>query len=297
MKESFVAKNFSADSLQVIDTVNTILLEYETDGYTLTLRQLYYQLVARGHIENSIQSYKRIGSIVNDGRLAGLIDWRMIEDRGRSVVTPPHWTDPAEIVSAAANQFAIDKWSDQPWHIEVMVEKQALEGVLIPVCRSLDIPFSANKGYSSSSTMYEAGKRIQKFIDDGKNVCIMYLGDHDPSGVDMTRDVRDRLSLFSYCDVEVERLALNMDQVETLNPPENPAKETDSRAAAYIAQFGPSSWELDAVEPRQLAAIVTQAVEALRDDDLWEEAVENEQRMKSELQSFVRQYRNGYNGR
>ena len=86
MKQCYVPKTFSRSSQQVIDQVNDILNEYRRLGYVLTLRQLYYQLVARGHIENNLQSYKRIGSIVSDARLAGLIDWSMIEDRGREVV-------------------------------------------------------------------------------------------------------------------------------------------------------------------------------------------------------------------
>lgn len=291
MKELFIEKSFTPDSLSKIELVNEILSEYEADGYRLTLRQLYYQLVARGHIENSIQSYKRIGNLVSEARLAGLIDWDMIEDRGRVTQFPPHWKDPAEIVQAAAEQFSIDKWADQDNYAEVMVEKDALTGVLLPVCRRLDVGFTANRGYSSSSAMYEAGKRMARRIREGKTVWIFYLGDHDPSGIDMTRDVLDRLCMFSGEDVEIRRLALNMDQVETLNPPENPAKETDSRAQAYIAKFGYSSWELDAVEPKQLDQIVTTAVTKLLDQDRWNKAVKKENAMKNKLQTFVQAYR------
>ena len=291
MKELFVNKSFKPDSYVKIQLINEILADYESDGYRLTLRQLYYQLVARGHIENSLKSYKCIGNLVSDARLAGLIDWDMIEDRGRVAQFPSHWDNPADIVEAAAQQFAVDKWADQENYAEVMVEKDALSGVLLPVCRRLDIGFTANRGYSSSSAMYEAGKRMARRIAEGKTVWVFYLGDHDPSGVDMTRDVLERLSLFSAEDIEVKRLALNMEQVKELNPPENPAKETDSRASAYIAKFGLSSWELDAVEPRQLDDIVTSAVEALRDDDLWNAVVARERGMKAELQRFVAAYR------
>lgn len=290
MKQCYIEKNFSASSRDIIIQVNTILEEYRALGYVLTLRQLYYQLVARGHVENNMQSYKRIGSIVSDARLAGLVDWDMIEDRGREVVTPPHWNSPAEIVEVAARQFAIDKWADQDYHLEVMVEKQALEGVLIPVCRELDISFTANRGYSSSSAMREAGKRILSKMANGKDVVIFYLGDHDPSGMDMTRDVRERLGLFAETEIEVDRLALNYDQVEVLNPPENPAKTTDSRAAAYIAEFGDSSWELDAIEPRALADLVRQAALALRDERLWNASIKEEARMKKALMNFAATY-------
>lgn len=162
MKEAFVKKTFSATSMATISTVNAILEEYRLLGYRLSLRQLYYQLVARAIIENSQRSYKNLGNIVSSARQAGLIDWSMIEDRGRETVIPTHWKNPAEIVQAAAYSFRIDKWEHQPYHIEVMVEKDALSGVLEPVCRELDIGITANKGYSSSSTMYEIGKRFAK---------------------------------------------------------------------------------------------------------------------------------------
>lgn len=247
-------------------------------------------MVARGHVENSYLSYKRLSDLVSNARLAGLVDWDMIEDRGRETVTPAHWIDPAHIVEVAAQSFAIDKWEHQGCHVEVMVEKQALEGILEPVCRSLDVSLTANKGYSSSSALYEAGKRLARQADDGKQVWVLYLGDHDPSGMDMTRDVQDRLSMFAGCSVNVKRLALNMEQVRAMNPPENPAKTTDARCKDYIRKYGESSWELDAIEPRALAALVNDAVEELRDPGLWNEAQTREAAMRRELQEFADTY-------
>jgi len=294
MKQKFMILNFKPESLDKIVLVNSILAEYEAMGYDLSLRQLYYQLVARDYIENSQRSYKRLGDLVNNGRLAGLIDWAMITDRGRSTVENSHWDSPAQIVNAAAKQFKIDKWEDQLNYIMVMVEKQALEGVLIPVCGDLDIAFTANKGYSSSSTMYAIGQELrEQYYNNEKDLYVLYLGDHDPSGIDMTRDVKARLEMFSDAVVEVNRLALNWDQIEMWKPPENPAKETDSRYVAYVEQYGDSSWELDAIEPRALAALVTDAVFDLRDPDLWAEAVEREEKMRAELAAFVKNYKNG----
>ena len=194
MKETFVERKFSATSEQMIDIVNAILDEYRLLGYRLSLRQIYYQLVARDYIPNSQRSYKNLGDLLSNGRQAGKIDWAMIEDRNRETVIPAHWEDPAEIVEAAARSFRIDKWINQEYHVEIMVEKDALSGVLEPVCRELDVGITANKGYSSSSTMYEIGKRLgSKYFDDSKQIIVFYLGDHDPSGIDMTRDVEERL--------------------------------------------------------------------------------------------------------
>jgi hypothetical protein len=295
MKEQFIDHRFNAASLKLIETANAILGEYRSQGYRLSLRQLYYQLVARDYIENSIRSYKRIGDLVSNARLAGLLDWAMIEDRGRETVVNSHWKSPAEIIRAAAESFLIDRWEGQSCYVEVMVEKDALSGILEPVCRRLDIRFMANKGYSSSSAMYEASKRIVNAFDDNKEVHLFYLGDHDPSGIDMTRDIKERLALFTYDSVDIEtvRLALNWDQVEQWQPPENPAKETDSRYAVYVEEFGESSWELDAVEPATLAGLVERAVQDLIDHDIWDEVEERETAMRKELERYADEYESG----
>ena len=291
MKQKFLSLRFSKESMARIQQVNAILGEYAAQGFDLTLRQLYYQFVARGLIENSQKSYKRLGGLVSNARLTGNVDWNMITDRGRRLLGNTHWENPGHIVKAAAQQFRVNRWEGQSNFVIVMVEKQALEGVLIPVCQELDIQFTANKGYSSSSTLYGLGRMLQDHRDkDQQDVHVLYLGDHDPSGIDMTRDVQERLELFSSGSVSVQRLALNWSQVEQWQPPENPAKETDARYDGYVREFGDKSWELDAVEPRTLARLVTEAVLDLRDQELWDKAVERETAMKAELQTFADRY-------
>lgn len=304
MREIFTDKTFKSDSLALIKTINSILAVYDGQGYDLSLRQLYYQLVSKNIVENTERSYKNIGNLVSDARLAGMIDWNMIKDRGRSTLTNSHWTNPGEILNAAARSFRLDRWINQPCYVEVFVEKQALEGVLVPVCRQLDVPFTANKGYSSSSALYETSKRYVNAHTEGKVLHIIYLGDHDPSGIDMTRDVEERLDLFIKTSTNrtdeigpnenpaarVHRIALNMDQVRKFKPPENPAKITDSRAADYIQKFGKSSWELDAIEPSKLASLVTTEVESLIDWDLWNEIESEEDGYKKQLLKFASTY-------
>lgn len=289
MRELFKAKNFRPDALDIINLVNSILDEYAAGGYLLTLRQVYYQLVARGHIPNSIESYKRIGDVVSDGRMAGLIDWAQIEDRARETVTPAFWDSPADILRACAAQYRTDWWITQPYHVEVLVEKQALEGILEPVARRFGVPFTANKGYLSQSMMYQISKRLLKHDREGKETLLLYLGDHDPSGLDMDRDIRDRLQVFTgdEFDFEVRRLALTRNQIDQYNPPENPAKVTDSRATAYIAQHGASSWELDALEPSVLESLVTNAIEDVIEWELWDEKSEMQQEGRDKLQAMI----------
>lgn len=280
-------KKFAAATLAIIDQANEILQDYEAQGYTLTLRQLYYQFVARALIANRQSEYKRLGSIVNDGRLAGLIDWNHLEDRTRNLRGLPHWDSPADIIKASASQFRYDLWADQPAYCEVWVEKDALVGVVERICNELDVPYFACRGYTSQSEAWRAGRRMLWESDRHERVVVFHLGDHDPSGIDMTRDNQARLGLFGEAVVEVQRLALNMDQVEHYNPPPNPAKITDSRATGYIREYGRESWELDALEPRVISALIRENVEALIDRDLWNETKARQEAARAKLRKIA----------
>lgn len=290
MKEFFIPKTFRDETVNIIQIANEICENYAGQGYDLSLRQLYYQFVSKGHLENTEANYKKLGTIISDARLAGLIDWDHIKDRGRETIENPHWDSPGDIIQTCAAQYRIDLWQDQFYFVIVMVEKQALEGVLVPVCKQLDVTFVANKGYSSSSMMYEIGKRIKEEAEDARKPIVIYLGDHDPSGIDMTRDVFDRLNLLSHHNVEVIRVALNMDQIEQYNPPENPAKLTDTRAKSYIDKFGDSSWELDALDPSVLAELVRQEVLKYRNEKFYKIRVEQMKEEREELLKIAENY-------
>lgn len=305
MRQAFIDKNFMLPSLEIIDQANLILNQYAKNRIRLTLRQLYYQFIARDLLpdswidqvtgsKNSQKSYKRLGNLFSDARQAGLIDWASIEDRNRETIWMAHWKNPSEIVRAAADQFVIDKWANQTVHIEVMSEKDAATSVLAPTCAQLDVRFTANKGYGSSTLLYDIGCRIGRHYEAGKEIVVFYVGDHDPSGIDMTRDVTERLEMYSCHPVEVIRLALNWDQIEAWNPPENPAKETDPRARQYVDEFGPVSWELDAVEPMTLRQLVTEAILEQRDETAWNEMLEREQAMRQSLLSFADTYSDSF---
>ena len=275
--------NPGVEAWDLIGYIGEILEDYEAQGYKLTLRQLYYQLVSKDLIENTVRSYKRIGNIVNRGRLAGLIDWEMIEDRGRVPKSRNHWESTGEMLDDAALWYYRSRWEDQEYYVEVWSEKDAVSNILEPVCRKWDVTFMANRGYSSQSAMWEAGNRLWEAHENGKAIGVLYLGDHDPSGIDMIRDIRDRLGVFINSGEpfgSVVRLALNMDQIDQYNPPENPAKVTDSRFKGYVQKYGRSSYELDALEPKVLADLVDTAIGALVDGDKWEAVVDLEEEHK-----------------
>lgn len=292
MKICYEPKTFNVKSMEVIEKANEIIETYRAQGFDLTLRQLYYQFVSRDLIPNQDKEYKRLVAVINDARLAGMVDWDAIVDRTRYVRENSHWADPSSIIDSAAYSYAIDKWQGQPYRVEVWIEKDALIGVIEGVCKELDCPFFSCRGYTSASEMWAAGRRLQRYLRLNQTPVILHLGDHDPSGKDMTRDIQERLELFLRVDlgvdqVDVRRIALNMDQVDAYSPPPNPAKITDSRAQTYIAEFGNNSWELDALEPGVLVELIRTEVRSLRDNKLWNQQVRRERAERKSLEAVA----------
>jgi hypothetical protein len=296
MEELFIAKNFRSKALDIIHKANRVIGQFQARGFKLTLRQLYYQFVAHdlfpdkyvwtakgwrkpqpgqlGTI-NAEPNYDLLGVVISDGRLAGMIDWDAIEDRTRFLRGHTTYANPSEAIQALHRRYRIDMWQGQDTRLEVWIEKDALIGVVEGVCSKWDIDHFACKGYASQSELYNAGVRIrERRADTGQNTVVIHLGDHDPSGMDMTRDNCDRLSLFAGDYVEVRRIALNMPQVEQYEPPPNPTKMTDSRAEGYVQEFGEECWELDALSPEVIAELIQQEVNSTVDFDLWNERVE-----------------------
>ena len=237
---------FQDKSLETIKRVNAIVAEYSDQGYELTLRQVYYQLVARGYIPNNERSYKNLGNLINDGRLAGLIDWYAIVDRTRNLRRNSHWDSPESVIDSARYSYMLDRWENQPNYVEVWVEKDALIGIVSQICAKLDVPHFSCRGYTSQSEMWAAAQRFIR-QDWRESRTIIHLGDHDPSGIDMTRDIQERLGMFG-ADVFVKRVALTIEQIDTFDPPPNPTKLSDARAGGYIEEYGHECWELDALE-------------------------------------------------
>lgn len=295
-KIMYVTKNFKDSSLEMIDKINKVINEYQAQGYSLTLRQCYYQLVARGIIDNNQNVYNSVGSLINDARLAGLIDWNAIEDRTRNLKRLSHWDSPKSVIFSAANSYMRDTWIDQDYHVEVWVEKEALANVVGRVANELDVPYFCCRGYVSQSEMWSAAQRFIEFQELGKTVVLIHLGDHDPSGIDMSRDIEERLMMFwvNPCDFEFRRIALNLEQIELYNPPPNPAKITDSRATGYIKKFGNESWELDALEPKVLHDLITENVMEFCDEDRRNAIIDQTQSEKDVLETIAYNWNDVY---
>lgn len=280
-KRAYIDKQITGERLTKLQIANQIIAKYLAMGLRLTLRQLYYQFVAHHGLPNNERSYQNLGKLISEGRLAGYVDWNAIEDRGRVAAVPADWSSASEIVEIALRQFRLPRWEGQEHYVELWVEKQALAGVLEPVAGRFHIPLMVNKGYSSQSAMYASA---QRFIREKKrsNV-LLYLGDHDPSGEDMVRDVRDRLEMFGVENLRVTKVALTMDQVLKHNPPPNPAKITDSRAAAYIEKHGDSSWEVDALDPNTLVTLIEAQINRYLDRAKMDRVIEREREQVAQV--------------
>ena len=277
-RTQYIEKKFRQASLDRIEQANEIMTKYAEDGYDLTLRQLYYQFVSRDLLPNTQREYKNLGSLVNDARLAGLLDWNHLIDRTRSLYGKNHDSSPENALYWAARSYSEDKWEQQDAYVECWVEKEALAGVIGGAASSRDVNYFACKGYSSASAMYKAAQRLKGYLDEGKTVVVLYLGDHDPSGLDMDRDISERLATMGAGGVEVRRIALTWDQVQHYKPPPNPTKTTDSRSADYIDAYGHESWELDALEPAVLEDLIKTDIDEIRDEYLWQSAQDDEKK-------------------
>lgn len=306
MKEPYIEKRFGKPSLAIIATANSIIDEFAADGYDLTVRQLYYQFVARDLFpedrrwvwtgsrwkkdpdgtKNADPNYKWLGGLINDGRLAGLVDWESIIDRTRRYESLMHWSNPATRLKSAARTYRINSRWDQDHYIEVWVEKDALVGIIEQACDPVDVGYLSCRGYVSQSAMWIAACRFISKENFGKDTFLIHLGDHDPSGVDMTRDIQGRLRMFC-SNVEVERIALNMDQIEEYGPPPNPVKPTDSRHQPYIKKYGHECWELDALDPHVLTALIDEAIEAHTQYDRRTEALKRQERERKQIQKIA----------
>jgi len=290
MKITYVPKRFTKGHANTIARANEILESYAEKGILITLRSLYYRFVAKGYIPNKQKSYKRLGDIIGAARLAGRIDWNHLCDRTRSLSELQHYSGPQDALDKLTAWYHIDMWKDQEYRPEVWVEKDALSGVISGVCEENDIPYFVCRGYTSLSEMWRASLRLQGHVEKGQKPYIIHFGDHDPSGIDMSRDIYDRLHKTFMSDCEFVRVALTMEQIEEYGPPPNPAKITDSRYKTYVNRFGDESWELDSLEPEKFRELIEAQIAPLRDEKQWAKDLKARAKVKSQLKEIAEEW-------
>lgn len=282
MRERFIEWSPKPDTLAIVQAA--VIAADEMRGYQPTLRTVYYNLVVKKIITNSQKSYNRLKALLTKARNAGMFDWESFVDKGRELEEPYIREDATELLEGLEHHISADMWADQEFYVEVWVEKQAQEGVVDVACADFSVPWLACKGFVSATAAYDAGKRFAAAESMGKKLRLIHLGDHDPSGMDMTRDNRRRLIQYGWLEnLQVDRIALNMDQIEEYDLPPDPAKESDSRYARYVEEHGSGQWELDAIKPQILEPIIKAAISKYIDPDAWRETKDREAEIKKPL--------------
>ncbi len=289
-------RSWSKPKQELFVKIDEIIEDYQEQGYDLTLRQLYYQLVSRDLIENVKEEYGKLSIMINDARYYGLIDWDNIVDRTRNVYKHIEFENVKERLQVSAQNYRKDRHAGQHDHVEIWCEKDALSSILEPIVDKYHLNLIVNRGYSSASYMFQNAVRLAKNSNPGnKNNYILYLGDHDPSGLDMIRDIEDRLNIFGvgnneYQPCKVIPIALTMDQIKEYNPPPNFAKITDKRADKYIKEFGNKSWEVDALEPSVINELLEDKIEDIIDMKKYNDVIKEEQEDKKKLVELAQNF-------
>lgn len=287
----------------LITKADTILNEYWADGsgYPLTVRQLYYKLVTTNDVKNNQDEYNRVARTLTEARYLGLISWDMLIDRTRTVFDYRTHSDAASAIGSTADSFLLDKWADQPYRVEVWVEKDAAIGTILAACQEVQVPLVSTRGYGSASGIKRAAERLGEHLVR-QRVLVLHIADLDPSGWDMTRDLTARLEEMLYQDLdldandlEVRRIALNVEQRDTVLPRDQygkllsqVVKASDSRAKPFIKLYGNRCWELDALPPEYLQQIIRDPVLEVRDGARWAAMAEREAEARTNLRLAYR---------
>jgi hypothetical protein len=279
----FIHRELQASSRVELKRALSILEEYE--GKAVTLRQLYYRFVAKNYFPNSEKSYDRLGEILNVCRLVGKLSWDSIIDRTRSLATYTDWETAEDAMSSTIRRHNNNKWTNQDVWPEAWIEKEALIGVIEEPCGDYQVPYFACRGYTSQSEMWAACMRMaDRWLNRQQRTLILYMGDHDPSGLNMSDNLQERLEMFGVAEcTELRRIALNMDQIKKHNPPPQPNKISDGRERKYREKFGPYSWELDSLPPGVLGDILHEHVKPLIDAKKWNARIDKQEKERNRL--------------
>lgn len=287
MKIKYIDVGFIKTTWELLNKINDIIENFSNQGYTLTLRQLYYQLVAMDVIPNKVSEYGKISRILNKARLGGIVDWDAIEDRLRVPYLPYSADSLSDALGDLQTQFRFDRLKPQKVYIELWCEKDAISSILKRAVSKYHVRVVVNRGYASVTSLYDATNRFKRSGKEQEQINILYLGDHDPSGLDMVRDIKNRLGIFGYDGIAVKHIALTTKQIEKYKPPPNPAKLTDPRANNYIEIFGNTSWEVDALTPTVFDALIKNEIEKLIDIEILEGVIKKENKAKDKIQKLV----------
>jgi len=241
-------------------------VEILAETHPMTVRQVYYQLISRQAIENTRGAYNAVCAALRDARLEGISPWEHIEDRLRRPRCVSMWNDLADFGETVRRSYRRNVWNTQPVLLEAWLEKDALSGIFEEVLKPYGVTLNVGRGYDGWSSIHAAAERYGN--GDGScdlpPVSVIYFGDHDPSGEDMLRSLRERLAVLG-SHPEIVKVAILHEDIERYDLPPDFAKKTDTRAKGFIETHGDQAVELDALPAAVLRQRLKDAVEARMD--------------------------------
>jgi hypothetical protein len=264
-------------TLELIKNIKAILEEYNKEGIKITVRGLFYQLVARDIIPNNIKSYSKLSRDLSKARYNKLIGWDSIIDNSNFLHICNFFDNIENLLETAVNSYKLNRWEEQDYYLEVWVEKDALRNIVQPITQKYQINLFIPGGRVSTTMIYEATKRFREH--DNKKRILLYLGDYDPCGLDMIlRDIPKRINYFGN-GIEIIQIALTKKQIEENNlPTDQITKTKDNNKDWYEELSGTSKcWELDALKPTIIRKIVEDNILKYLDLNLFEQVKEREQ--------------------
>ncbi len=259
---------------EVVKAAVDVFKQYDT---ALTLRQLYYRLVSKHLFENTMNNYKRLSRIMVKAREEGKAPINCLEDRSRRILgrgdTGYHSAQEfihkkLESLQDSWKGFSMPMWNDQPNNVIVSLEKDALSKIMSHVANRYSVRTFPTRGYPSFTYVQRMASYIRSRLK-GKPTVVLYFGDFDPSGVDIERDLTERLAKYGAGEFMVRRVALTPEQIDQYSLPPMPVKKSDVRAPSFVATYGNEAIELDALDPNVLKQLVAESIEEYIDKEAW----------------------------
>jgi len=269
-------------SLELLEQVQEIIDSYD---FALTLRQIYYQLVAKQIIPNKQNYYHKLSRLCVMGRDEGILPEEGFADRLREVDKLSSWVDLNEFMETVRRSYHKDKWQNQDRYLEIWTEKDALRGVLSQVTYQYDVSLMVARGQLSRTAIYEASKRYK--IKSDKECYLYYCGDFDPSGLSIYESIKERLSDFGVF-INYERIALTQKQIEKYQLPSDPGKKTDPNYNKFVSLYGSDMVvELDSLPPDVLRDIIKDCITKNINNGLLAQVQKEEETEKVSLNKFI----------
>ena len=259
----------------------------------ITLRGLFYRVVSAGVLPSTdAKHYKRIGRVMTKLRESGVVPFSWLIDSLRSTVKPSSWSGVNDYVETVRDCYRKDFWASLPEYVHIFCEKDAIAGTLAPVTREFDVALSPIRGYSSLSFAHQIADEWNQIE---KPITAYYVGDYDPSGFDLERDIREKLR--RYCDVVFEwvRLGVLREDFDEFDLIRLDPKKSDKRYQAFVEQYGESCAEIDAIPATELRRRIQDAIESHVPSDEWERLQAVEKAEKETFGSFLDQLPGGSN--